>query len=163
VSAGSGERHTGIVPAAQAQSMTGLEFLRAWVSGRVPPPPIGAVFDFDLVEVEEGRVVFAGTPDARYFNPIGSVHGGYAATLLDSCMGCAVHSRLAVGQGYTTADITIHYVRGMNERTGKVFAEGRVVHFGRQMATAEGHLRDAAGRVLAHGTTTCLVFTPPGS
>lgn len=163
MSAGSGERHTGVVPSSQALSMTGLEFLRAWVSGQLPGPPIGAVFDFDLVEVEEGRVVFTGMPDARYFNPIGSVHGGYAATLLDSCMGCAVHSRLAVGQAYTTADITIHYVRGMNERTGKVFAEGRVVHFGRQMATAEGHLRDAAGRVLAHGTTTCLVFTPPGT
>ncbi len=160
MTAGSGERRFGVVPAAQAQSMSGLDFLRAWVSGELPAPPIGAVFDFDLVEVEEGRVVFAGTPDQRFFNPIGSVHGGYAATLLDSCMGCAVHSRLGVGQGYTTADITIHYVRGMSERTGRVFAEGRVIHFGRQMATAEGHLRDAAGKVLAHGTTTCLVFTP---
>ena len=160
MTSGNRKHEIGVVPVATAQSMTGIEFLRGWMSGELPAPSIGAVFDFGLVEVEEGRVVFSGMPDARFFNPLGTVHGGYAATLLDSCMGCAVHGRLAAGQGYTTADITIHYVRPMGERTGQVFAEGNVIHFGRQMATAEGYLCDAAGRVLAHGTTTCLVFTP---
>jgi uncharacterized protein (TIGR00369 family) len=149
----------GVVSREVAQSMSGLDFLRGWLDGRHPAPPIGAVFDFRLVEVEHGRVVFSGTPDARYFNPLGTVHGGYAATLLDSCMGCAVHSVLAPGQGYTTLEIKVNYVRAMTPQTGPVFAEGRVLHAGRQAATSEGFLRDADGKLIAHGTTTCIVFT----
>lgn len=150
----------GIVPRETALAMGGLDFLRSWLDGRLPAPPIQSVFDFHLQEVAHGRVVFSGIPDARYFNPLGTVHGGYAATLLDSCMGCAVHSTLAAGQGYTTLGLELKYVRAMSERTGRVFAEGRVLHAGRQAATAEGFLRDADGRLLAHGTTTCIVFTP---
>lgn len=151
---------TGVVSREMAQTMSGLDLLEGWLAGRFPPPPIQAVFDFRLVEVAHGRVVFSGTPDDRYFNPLGTVHGGYAATLLDSCMGCAVHSVLAPGQGYTTLEIKVNYVRAMTSQTGAVFAEGRVLHAGRQAATSEGFLRDADGKLLAHGTTTCIVFTP---
>lgn len=139
--------------------MSGLEFLRAWIDGSLPSPPISHAFDFDAVAVDKGRVVFAGTPDARFYNPIGTVHGGWAATLLDSCMACAVHSTLEAGQGYTTLEIKINYVRAMTDRTGRVEAEGKVVHAGRQVATAEGWLRDAQGRIVAHGSTTCMVFS----
>lgn len=149
----------GVVPADVLRAMSGLDFLQAWRDGRLPSPPIGAVFDFALEAVEAGRVVFAGVPDARFFNPIGTVHGGYAATLLDSCMGCAVHSRLLPGQFHTTAEIKVQYVRPVTDKTGRVTAEGVVLHFGRRMATAEGYLRDAAGKLLAHGSTTCMVFS----
>lgn len=150
----------GVVPRDAAQAMSGLDLLRGWLEGRVSEPSIGTALDFRLVEVERGRVMFAGTPDARFLNPLGTVHGGYAATLLDSCMGCAVHSMLAPGQGYTTLEIKVNYVRAMSPQTGAVFAEGRVLHAGRQAATAEGFLRDANGKLIAHGTTTCIVFTP---
>lgn len=149
----------GVTPLEQVRKMSGLEFLQAWVDGKLPSPPIGRVFDFEVAAVEKGRVVFAGTPDARFYNPIGTVHGGYGATLLDSCMACAVHSTLEPGQGYTTLEIKINYVRPMSETTGRVEAVGKVVHAGRQVATAEGWLRDAQGRILAHGSTTCMVFS----
>jgi uncharacterized protein (TIGR00369 family) len=152
-------RQYDVTPLEQVRTMSGLEFLQAWVDGKLPSPPIGSVFDFEVASAEKGRVVFAGTPDARFYNPIGTIHGGYAATLLDSCMACAVHSTLAPGQGYTTLEIKINYVRPMTERTGRVEAEGKVVHAGKQVATAEGWLRDTQGRVLAHGTTTCMVFS----
>lgn len=151
-------RTFGVVPPETVATLSGFEFLEAWRAGRLPSPPIGAVFDFELEAVEPGRVVFAGSPSAGFYNPIGTVHGGYAATLLDSCMGCAVHSRLEPKQGYTTLELKVHYVRPMTDRTGRVTAEGRVLHFGRRSATAEGYLRDAAGNLLAHGTTTCMVF-----
>jgi uncharacterized protein (TIGR00369 family) len=150
----------GVVPREAAQAMSGLDLLRGWLEGRICGPSIGTALDFRLVEVERGRVMFSGTPDARFLNPLGTVHGGYAATLLDSCMGCAVHSMLAPGQGYTTLEIKVNYVRAMSPQTGAVFAEGRVLHAGRQAATAEGFLRDAGGKLIAHGTTTCIVFTP---
>lgn len=149
----------GVTPLPEVRAMSGLDFLRAWFEGRLPSPPIGQALDFAGTEVELGRVVFAGVPDERFYNPIGTVHGGYAATLLDSCMGCAVHSMLEAGQGYTTLEIKINYVRAMTKDTGRVTAEGKVVHMGRQVATAEGWLRDSGGRVLAHGTTTCIVFS----
>ena len=154
-----GAREYGVTPLEQVRTMSGLEFLQAWIEGRLPSPPISGVFDFDAASVEKGRVVFTGTPDARFYNPIGTVHGGWAATLLDSCMACAVHSTLEPGQGYTTLEIKINYVRAMTDRTGPVEAEGKVVHAGRQVATAEGWLRDARGRILAHGSTTCMVFS----
>ncbi len=152
-------RHYGVTPLEQVRAMSGLEFLQAWIDGRLPSPPIGQVFDFDAASVEKGHVVFAGTPDARFYNPIGTVHGGWAATLLDSCMACSIHSTLEAGQGYTTLEIKINYVRAMTDRSGRVEAEGKVVHAGRQVATAEGWLRDSQGRILAHGSTTCMVFS----
>jgi len=140
------------------QQMDGLDFLRAMRDGHAPRAPIGTLLDFHLVEIEPGRVVFAATPDSRVYNPLGTVHGGYVCTLLDSCMGCAVHSMLKAGQGYTSVELKVNFVRPLSEATGEVRAEGRVLSAGKQIATAEGRLLDAKGRLLAHGTTTCLVF-----
>ncbi|WP_245263288.1 PaaI family thioesterase [Azorhizobium doebereinerae] len=148
----------GFVPPEVLASMGGLEFLGAIADGRFPRPPIFALFGFELGTLEKGRVVFTGAPDQRHYNPLGIVHGGYAATALDSCMGCAVHSTLDKGSGYTTLEFKISFVRPMTDQTGPVAAEGRVLHAGRRTATAEGSLTDAKGRLLAHATTTCLVF-----
>ena len=142
----------------QLEEMTGLQLLRAMADGDVPPAPIALLMDFRPAELEEGRVVFTGTPGERHYNPIGSVHGGYAATLLDSAMGCAVHTTLPAGVGYTTLDLQVRYIRPMTAQTGEVRAEGTVVHAGRRQAVAEGRLVSAVdGKLLAHGTTTCLI------
>ncbi len=139
--------------------MSGYDVLRAMFDGAIPAAPIADTLGFAPVELERGRVVFAGTPGERHYNPIGSVHGGYAATLLDSAMGCAVHSVLDPGVGYTTLDLQVRYLRPMTADTGEVRAEGTVVHAGRRQAVAEGRLvRAADGKLLAHGTTTCAVF-----
>ena len=139
-------------------ALSGIEQLRAMIAtGR--QPPIGETLGFSLVAVEEGRAVFEGNPDGRVYNPIGSVHGGYAATLLDSACGIAVHSKLAPGQGYTTLELKISYVRGMTVDTGVVRAEGTVISMGRRVAFAEAKLTDAAGRVLATATSTLLVIS----
>jgi uncharacterized protein (TIGR00369 family) len=124
----------------------------------LPIPPITRVFNFRLSEVEPGRAVFTGEPSAEYYNPIGSVHGGFAATLLDSCMGCAVHSALPAGTGYTTLEIKISFLRPMLENTGPVRAEGKIISVGKRVGTAEGRIMDAEGKLYAHGTTTCLIF-----
>jgi uncharacterized protein (TIGR00369 family) len=142
----------------ELQKLSGLELLQGLLDGRLPAPAIGYTLEFNIVEVERGRVVFAGIPNERFLNPLGTVHGGYAATLLDSCMGCAVHSTLESGQGYTTVELKINYVRPITPQTGLVRAEGRVIHPGRQIATADGRLIDAQGKLLAHGTTTCIIF-----
>lgn len=155
---GAGPRF-GVTPLEQIRHLSGLEILRGiFLEGRFPRPPIGQTLDFQGVEVEKGRVVFAGTPDLRHYNPIGVVHGGYAATLLDSCMGCAVHSALEAGQGYTTLELKVNYVRAMTVNTGRVRAEGKIINVGRQVATAEGRIVGDDGKLYAHGTTTCLVF-----
>jgi uncharacterized protein (TIGR00369 family) len=148
----------GVTPLARVKHLSGLEFLQGMLEGRFPQPPIGAALKFELTQVEPGRAVFEGVPEFAFYNPISSVHGGYAATLLDSCMGCAVHSTLPAGQAYTTLEFKINFVRPMTERTGRVRAEGRVVHPGKRAATAEGNLYDAKGKLLAHATTTCLIF-----
>jgi uncharacterized protein (TIGR00369 family) len=148
----------GVTPFAQVQHLSGLEFMQGILEGRFPPPPIAAALKFELTQVEQGRAVFEGAPEFAYYNPIGSVHGGYAATLLDSCMGCAVHTTLPAGQAYTTLEFKINFVRAMTEQTGRVRAEGRVIHPGKRAATAEGNLYDSRGKLLAHATTTCLVF-----
>jgi uncharacterized protein (TIGR00369 family) len=155
------ERSYGLVPPDVAASMTGLELLRGMIAGRFPGPPIMQLIGFDLVEVAEGRAVFGGTPRFEHYNPLGTVHGGYAATLLDSCMGCAVHTTLPKATGYTTLEFKINLVRAITADTGPVRAEGKVVSSGRRVATAEGRLIDASGRLLAHATTTCLVFELP--
>lgn len=139
--------------------MTGLEQLHAMIADD-RQPSIGRTLDFSLVEVSEGRAVFAGNPDDRTYNPLGTVHGGYAATLLDSACGIAVHSRLADGQSYTTLELKIAYHRAMTDRTGPVRAEGMVLSFGRRVAFAEARLTDAAGTLLASATSTLLVITP---
>jgi len=150
--------HYGVASLDVMKSMSGLDFLQAIVDGRLPRPPISRTLDFALAAVEKGSATFEGHPAPDHYNPIGSVHGGYAATLLDSCMACAVQSTLAQGFGYTTLEFKISLVRGMTADTGAVRAIGTVLTTGRRIATAEGRLTDAQGRLLATGTTTCLVL-----
>ncbi len=137
--------------------MTGLQQLEALIAGG-GRAAMANTLDFNLVEISAERAVFAGTPGRHVYNPIGSVHGGYAATLLDSACGCAVHARLGAGQGYTTLELKIAYHRGMTDATGPVRAEGVVVSIGRRVAFAEARLTDAAGRLYASATSTLLVF-----
>jgi uncharacterized protein (TIGR00369 family) len=146
--------------AAMSRQRSGLEVLHAVVAGTLPPPPIAELMGMSLVEVAEGRAVFSLEPAEWMYNPIGSVHGGVAATILDSCMGCAIHSTLSAGVGYTTSDLQIRYSRGMTVDTGRVVAEGRVVHAGRRLATAEGRLLvQDTGKLIAHATTGCVLLS----
>jgi uncharacterized protein (TIGR00369 family) len=138
--------------------MSGAEFFAAIAAGKVPPPPVMRALDFDGVLFEEGRAVFRLTPREFHYNPLGTVHGGYAATLLDSCMGCAVHSTLPKGVSYTTLEFKVSLLRAVTSDTGPVRAEGLIINSGKRVATAEGKLTDGKGRLLAHATTTCLVF-----
>src|SRR5215212_8528402 len=142
----------------RARSLSGMEYLRAIMNGTLPPPPIALTLGMDIVELDEGRAVFAAEPSEYHYNPIGVVHGGLAATLLDSAMGCAVHSVLPAGAGYTTLEIKVNYVRALTAETGEVRCEARVIHVGGRTATAEGKVSDAAGKLYAHATTTCLIF-----
>jgi uncharacterized protein (TIGR00369 family) len=144
--------------AGRARSMPGLEFLEAIRDGDIPPAPIQRLLGFDLTEVEQGRVVFSAEPGEQHYNPIGVVHGGLAATLLDSALGACVHSTLEEGQGYTTLETKFNLVRAVTAETGTIRAEGRVLHRGRQVATSEADLRDDDGRLLAHATSTCMVI-----
>lgn len=144
------------------KTTSGLDLLRGMVAGTYPQPPIGDLLGFRLVHVEPGRAEFAGTPDLRHYNPLSTVHGGYAATLLDSCMACAVHSTLAAGQGYTTIEFKVTFVRPMTTETGPVRAIGEVINVGRRLGASQGRLVDANGKVLAHGTTSCMIFPAAG-
>ena len=148
----------GVIPRDVMKTMSGLEVFAAIRDGRLATPPIGRLIDFIAIEFEPGRIVFQGTPRLDHYNPLGMVHGGYAATLLDSCVGCAVHTMLPAGKGYTTLELKVNYIRAMSEKTGPVRAEGRTISVGNQTAVAEGRLTDSTGRLLAFATTTCLVF-----
>ncbi|MBL8952746.1 MAG: PaaI family thioesterase [Myxococcaceae bacterium] len=141
-----------------AEGKTGLAFLQAILKGELPGAPISAALNFKLVHAEEGTVRFEGWPDECHYNPMGSVHGGWSATLLDSAMGSAVMSTLDAATAYTTMDFTVHLVRGLTKDTGAVVAEGRVLHRGARAATAEGRLTDSKGKLLAHASTTCLLM-----
>ena len=141
-----------------ARGLSGLEFLRKVASGELPPPPISALMNFGVAEIGEGRAVFTAEPAEYHYNPIGVVHGGLAATLLDSAMGCAVHTTLPPGAGYTTLEIKVNFVRPLTAETGAVRCEARVVHVGGRTATAEGRVLDGQGRLYAHATTTCILF-----
>ena len=141
-----------------APGKTGLELLREVFEGRLPPPPIGGTMGFTGVEVEEGRAVFVGEPGEYLYNPIGVVHGGWAMTLLDSAMGCAVHTTMRVGERYTTIELKTNFVRPITVDTGRVRCEGLVIHRGGTVATAEAKLfAENTGKLLAHATTTCLI------
>ena len=141
--------------------LKGLDYLKAVFGGKLPPPPMAATLDFTAAEVEEGRAVFVGQPGEFLFNPIGVVHGGFAMTILDSAMACAVHSTLAAGEGYTSLETSVNFVRPITLETGRVRCEGKILHRGGRVATAEGRLiAEGTGKLLAHGTTTCLVFRP---
>jgi uncharacterized protein (TIGR00369 family) len=140
------------------RDMSGLEYLEKIVAGDLPRPPIGVLMDFDIAELSEGHAVFVVEPAEYHYNPIGVVHGGLAATLLDSAMGCAVHSTLPKGASYTTLEIKVNYIRAMTAETGPVRCVANVIHVGGRTATAEGRVVDASGKLYAHGTTTCIVF-----
>ena len=146
------------IPPEALRTMAGLDVMQALLDGRLPVAPIAGLLGFRLVAAERGRVVFEGEPGAEHLNPMGIVHGGYAATVLDSCMGCAVHSTLDAGQGYTTLELKIGYARPILPGKGVIRAEGSVQSVGRRAGFAESKLLDAEGRLLAFGSTTCLVF-----
>lgn len=148
----------GLASPAQVAGKTGLEAMQAMLRGELPYPFIADTMDFCLVEASFGRAVFQGTPQLKHYNPLGSVHGGWYATLLDSAVGCAVHTALPADTGYTTAELSINIVRAANAKSGPLRITGTVIHVGRQLATAEGRIVDAAGKLYAHATTTCLVF-----
>ena len=151
----------GVTPTDIMASMPGIDFVRGIFSGKLPEPPImQTVEPFDST-AEPGVVVMHSIPGFKHYNPIGSVHGGYAATLLDSAMGLAVHSMLPAGTGYTTLEFKISFIKGMTQDTGPLRTEGRTLNVGRRAATAEARITDAKGRLLAHATTTCLVFEIP--
>jgi uncharacterized protein (TIGR00369 family) len=153
----------GVTPVDVMASMPGIDFVRAIFAGRLPEPPIMQTVDpFDCT-AEPGVVAINSIPGIRHYNPIGSVHGGYAATLLDSAMGLAVHTMLPQGTGYTTLEFKISFIKGMTKDTGAVRTEGRTLSVGRRAATAEARITDAKGRLLAHATTTCLVFELPAT
>ena len=144
--------------AERGRSMPGIEFLRAIRDRRLPAAPIAALLGFDLIEVEPGHAVFEVNPGEQHYNPIGVVHGGLAMTLLDSAMGCAVQTHMPAGGGYTTLEAKTNLVRPITGTTGKLRAIGKLVHLGKRVATAEGRLEDAAGKLYAHASTTCIVL-----
>jgi uncharacterized protein (TIGR00369 family) len=140
--------------------LTGLELLRTMMAGGLPGPTIGRTLNFTLTEVEEGRCLFHGEPTNDFLNPLGIVHGGWALTLIDSACGCATHTVLPAGVGYTSLETKVNFTRAITPKTGRVSAEGRVISRGRQIITAEATVKDAGGRLLAHGTSTLLVLRP---
>ncbi len=135
-----------------------MEYLQKIISGEFPPPPIGVLMNFRIAELSEGHAVFTVEPAEYHYNPIGVVHGGVAATLLDSAMGCAIHSTLPAGATYTTLEIKVNYIRAMSSETGLVRGEANAIHVGGRTATAEGRIVDEQGKLYAHGTTTCIIF-----
>jgi uncharacterized protein (TIGR00369 family) len=148
----------GVATAEQLRGRSGLQTMQAMLAGELPYPHIMQTLDYHLVQVERGRAVFQGVPQLMQYNPLGSVHGGWYATLLDSALGCAVHTALEAGQAYTTAELGIHLVRAASHKSGALRAIGHVVHVGRHLATAEARIVGADGKLYAHGSTACLVF-----
>jgi uncharacterized protein (TIGR00369 family) len=142
--------------------LPGLEAMRQLIAGQHSPPSIAVTLGFTLSEVEDGKAIFIGDPSDRILNPLGIVHGGWALTLIDSCTGCAAHTTLPAGVGYTTVETKVNFVRAITPATGAVRAEGRVVARGRTIITAEGTLTDSRGRLLAHGTSTLMVLRQEG-
>jgi len=150
--------HDPMIGANLATTMTGLDYLRAMSAGEIPPPPIVALMNMTLGEVEPGRVTFTCVPDESHYNPIGTVHGGFACTVLDSVAGCAVHSTLPQGVGYTSLEIKVNYLRPISATTGPLVAVGTVTKPGSRVAFAEGTIHDSAGRLVATASSTLLVF-----
>jgi uncharacterized protein (TIGR00369 family) len=148
----------GVSTPEQITGKTGLEIMQSLLRGELPFPPISETLGFFLIEVGDGHAVFQGTPQFKHYNPLGTVHGGWYATLLDSALGCAVQTKLPAGTGYTTAELGLNIVRAANERSGPLRAIGKVIHSGRQMATAEARIVGPDGKLYAHATTTCFIF-----
>jgi uncharacterized protein (TIGR00369 family) len=152
-----------LIGARAASAMDGLAYLQAMERGELPPPPIMLLLNFRFQEAERGRVVFSVEPAEYHYNPIGMVHGGVASTLCDSAMGCAIQSMLPAGAGYTTLELKVNFVRPLTMATGLVLCEGKIIHVGSRVGTAEARVTDRAGKLYAHATTTCLVMRPPGA
>lgn len=148
----------GVATPAQIAGRSGLQVFQALLTGEIPPPPMAVTLDFTLLRIEPGFAVFQGRPGFSHFNPMGTVHGGWFATMLDSALGCAVHSTLPAGNAYTTLELKLNLVRALTNAVPLVRAEGRLVHGGRQVATAEARLVGPDGKLYAHATTTCLIF-----
>ena len=148
----------GVVTPEILKSYDGIGFLRAIIDGTQPQPPFSELLGFHLVEASEGRAAFEGVPEFRHYNPIGTVHGGFAETLLDSALGCAIFSTLLKGDTWTTIELKLNFVRAITKDTGPLRAEGRIIHRGRTVATSEGDLKDRAGKLYAHASTTCMIF-----
>lgn len=153
----------GLARAEQLTGKTGRAILEAMMSGELPYPPMNDTMNMALLEVGDGRAVFQGIPLAQHYNPLGTVHGGWFATLLDSALGCAVQTTLPAGRSYTTAELSLNIVRSASHKTGPLRAVASVIHAGRQMATAEARVEDEAGKLYAHATTTCFVFDLPAA
>ncbi|MGS0740522.1 PaaI family thioesterase [Glaciimonas sp. GG7] len=151
----------GVASITQLKESGGMEFLQQIWDGKLPSLPIGHTLDFIPLEGEPGRIVFQGTPGKQHYNPLGSVHGGYFCTLLDSALGCAVHSMLPKGIGYTTLELKVNLIRALNEKTGPVRAIGKVIQVGNKVGVAEASIVDVDGKIYAHATTTCLIFPLP--
>ncbi|MEX0344555.1 MAG: PaaI family thioesterase [Rhizobiaceae bacterium] len=148
----------GVIPPEEFGRSSGLEQMQKMIEGKLPTAPIAATLGYYLAEVSLSRAVFRGTPKPEYLNPSGSIHGGWAATLLDSALGCAVHTTLEKGEAYATAEFKVNLIRPITVKTGEVVCEGKVVHRGRTMAVSEATLKDANGKLLAIGTETCSIF-----
>ena len=148
-----------VATAAAGAELAGIDYMRALIAGELPAPPIAITMNMGPIELEEGRVVFAGEPGEEHYNPIGVVHGGYAATILDSVLGCAVHTTLPLGVGYTSLGLEVKYVRPITRDTGRVLCTGEVLYRGRKQATAEARLTsEESGKLLASGTSTLMIF-----
>ncbi len=154
--------HDHVAVARELTKLPGLEALKALIAGQFPPPSISTTLGFWLAEVDDGRAVFVGEPSDRIMNPLGIVHGGWALTLIDSCTGCAAHTTLSAGLGYTSIETKVNFVRAITPETGQVRAEGTVVARGRTIITTEGKITDSKGKLLAHGTSTIMVLRNEG-
>jgi uncharacterized protein (TIGR00369 family) len=151
----------GVSTREQIAGLSGVQMLQALIDGKLPAPPITKTLDFTLVLAEVGRVAFQGRPSLAHYNPMGTVHGGWFATLLDSALGCVVQSMLPAGKAYTTAELKVNFVRGVSTRTPLLRAIGSVIHVGSRMATADGRLVGPDGKLYAHASTTCFIFDTP--
>lgn len=148
----------GVVPIDEFKNAPAIEVFQKMIDGKLPAPPIARPFDFLLTEISHGRAVFSGRPTENFLNPLGTVHGGYIATLLDSAMACAVHSTQPAGKGSTSIELKINFIRPVPINKGVFRAEGNLISIGRQIGVADGKLIDESGKVFAHGTTTCMIF-----
>jgi len=152
---------TGTLPIEDVFQLSGVEFFQGMLAGRYPPPPIAGAVPMDFAEVGEGKITLIARPEAKFFNPIGTIHGGYTATILDTALGCAVHSTLKAGEAYTTMEIKVIYHRAVLPELGQLRCEGVVISRGRRAAASEAKLYDSSGRLLASGSSTCMVMPAP--
>lgn len=153
----------GPIPRAKIATLSGMQVFEAIFAGELPAPPIGETLDFFPIHMGPGEAVFQGKPLQRHYNPLGTVHGGWFCTLLDSALGCAVHTTLPAGKGYTTLEVKVNMLRPLTDAVPLVRAEGKVIHAGRQVATADGRIVGHDGKIYAHATTTCLIFDQPSA